>query len=115
MQEHTNTPQRRATDLTANGTQPTIIDVWRLTCEIRDRVANIERQQLDQTEAFVENDIHKPDYDGHRKDHIKLKKQEEIMASYKSDMTKRILGIIITFVIGLITTGLVSKMSDHIK
>lgn len=96
-------------------TQPTIADVWHISLEIRDRLAVVERQQLEYMSAFPVNDLNKPDYDGHRKSHTSMAKSQEIMSSYKNEATKKVIGIVIVFIIGLISSGFLSKLTPLIK
>ena len=114
VQDNTNF-QRRASDLTAAGTTPTIIDVWKILVEVREDVAEVKRQHKDVLSAFIKDDLGEPGFGDHRKAHIKLKKSEEIVQEYKTDATKKVIGIIIVFVIGLITSGMLSKIGEHLK
>jgi hypothetical protein len=98
---------RRATD---TGSQPTIADVWKISLEIRDRLAIVERQQAEHASAFPVNDLHKPDFDGHRRSHVSMSKNHEIVESYKNEATKKIIGIAVVFIIGLLSSGLISKL-----
>lgn len=114
--DHPHPPhQRRLTDFTDAGTQPTIRDVWEILIEIRDRMEYVEREQTEQATAFPINDLKKPDYDGHRRAHVDMIADQKIMDGYKTGVTKQVLGIVVVFVLGLIFSGLVSRLSDHIK
>ena len=115
MEQDNQTPKRRASDLTSSGGSPTISDVWRLTVEIREQVDSIERRQVETISAFITNDLGKPDYDGHRRDHKKLAANEIIMDGYKSEATKKILGLLVVFIVGLIASGLLTRITEHIK
>jgi hypothetical protein len=97
------------------GAEPTISDVWKISIEISDRLEIVERQQTEHMNAFPVNDLKKPDYDGHRLSHLKLKKSEEIIDSYKQEATKKIVGGIAVFLLGLFTTGIVQKVVELLK
>lgn len=109
-----NTPQslfnRRASDFTNGGHQPTMMDVWGLLIEIRDRLDDVERLQDTQSTAFPVDDLQKPDYSGHRRAHVDMIKSEQLMDDYKSDATKEIVKMIVVFVVGLIANGFISKL-----
>lgn len=102
-------------DVTQSGKAPTITDVWRLVVEIRNRLEYVERQQLEHVTAFAVNDLNKPDYDGHRRSHTELKKSKEILDSYKQSVTKNVIMIVVVFIFGIFTSGLLSRLSGIIK
>lgn len=102
-------------DVNNSGNTPTITDVWRLAIDIRDRLEKVERQQEDHVTAFSVNDLNKPDFDGHRRSHAKLVKSDELIESYKQDVTKKILGMAIIFILGLLSTGIFTKIVELIK
>lgn len=72
---------------------------------LADRVAALERHREEVDRAFPVNDIARPDYDGHRRAHIKMEKASELMESYKVGVTKQILSAAVVFVIGLLSSG----------
>lgn len=98
----------RANDLLAE-------DALVLLRDIHAKVASLEAMMGDITEAFVLNDLHKPDYDGHRKSHLNQIKVEEIMNGYKQSVAKRIVTVVVTFLLGLIASGLVTQLSGYFK
>lgn len=102
-------------DVTPEGKQPTIGDVWRLSVEILDRLEVVERQQEAHVTAFAVNDLNLPDFDGHRKSHAKLTKSEEILESYKQDATKNIISLAIVFVLGIFSSGILHKITELLK
>lgn len=59
-----------------------------------------------QSRAFVQNEFNEPDYDGHRKVHISLQKDAEMLSEYKIDATKKVIGVLVVFVLGVLSTGL---------
>lgn len=100
---------RRASDPNS-GVAPTPEAIWKLLLEIRDRVVAMEALHTSQSEAFVKDDLGKPDYHGHRKAHAKQQKYAEIVENYKVGVTKRILGYISVFVVGLVVAGFVETL-----
>lgn len=113
--QHNKQQQLEISDVTQSGNAPTIIDVWRLVVEIRNRLESVERQQLEHITAFAVNDLNKPDYDGHRRAHTELKKSKEVLDSYKHDATKNVISIVVVFVVGLLSSGLVTKLIGLLK
>jgi hypothetical protein len=110
-----NKQQLEISDVTQSGNAPTITDVWRLVVEIRNRLEFVERQQLEHITAFAVNDLNKPDYDGHRRSHTELKKSKEILDSYKQDATKKVISIVVVFLIGALSSGVLSKLVELLK
>lgn len=106
---------RRSADHMPSGHTPTLIDVWTLLTEIRDRLDALERNFDTITTAFPIDDLKKPDYAGHRRQHVEITKGDELMDGYKHDATKQIIVIIVTFVIGLIASGFVTKIAGLLK
>lgn len=106
---------KRAIDMTETGLSPTIFDVWQILVEIRDRLDVVERQQAEHSTAFLVNDLSRPDFDGHRRSHSKLVKSEEVMDSYKNEATKKFIGIVVVFVIGLLSSGFIAKLAESMK
>jgi len=115
QQDNINNPGRRASDLTPSGLPPTIYDVWKLLVEVNEGLAEVKRQQKEHASAFIKDDLDRPDFDGHRKSHIKLVKAEEIVQEYKMDATKKILGAAIVFILGLLSSGVAVKIGEHVK
>lgn len=109
-----NQPRRRASDLPI-GHSPTIVDVWKLLTEINGRLEDLERNFDTITTAFPIDDLAKPDYAGHRKQHVEIRKGEELMDGYKHNATKQIITIVITFITGLIASGFIAKLAGFVK
>ena len=101
-------PGRRAAD--SFGT-----DAMVLLQDIHAKVTALEAGALSMSEAFVLNDLHKPDYHGHRQAHLTLIKASEVMDSYKQGITKKIIGWLVVFVLGLLVSGFVAQIAGHLK
>ena len=100
---------RRASDLTNSGGQPTLTDVWKLLIEVRESLDDVIRQQEAHTSAFIKDDLDRPDFDGHRKSHIKMIKSDEIVREYKTDATKKIIELLVIYAVGVLSSGVLSK------
>ena len=80
-------------------------DVMSMLREIRDKLADLERDLVDHQTAFVKDDLGQPDFHGHRKAHIKMNTNQKLVESYKADVTKQILGALVVFLLGLFASG----------
>jgi hypothetical protein len=78
--------------------------------DVQEKVYELERTVKNILLAFTLNDLGHPDTDGHRRTHLNLNKQKEIMDSYKVDVTKKILGAIAVFLLGLLSTGFLTNL-----
>lgn len=67
----------------------------------------------DAASAFPQNDLGKPDYDGHRKSHILMINDANVVAGYKQSVTKQVLSIIVTAIVTLLLAGVVSYFNAH--
>jgi hypothetical protein len=65
--------------------------------------------------AFVQNDLKKPDFDGHRKAHLIMIKAAEVVDGYKHDATKTVLHWLLAGILGLMLTGFGAWVSGHMK
>ena len=117
MSEPTNIPtienRRRYADELA--THTVLIEVQNIAIEIRDRVANMEARQAGVDTAFVNNDIGKPDYDGHRKEHLVIKKHATTIENYKVDITKKLIEWFIVGAVVLVGSGLLYRIAALAK
>lgn len=103
--------RRRATDNIWLEKDPDIVQMLK---EIRatqlDTIATLKAQ----SRAFLPNEFHEPDYDGHRKDHVKLNKAAELVESYKTDATKQIITLTISFIVGLVAMGFIEYIKKSV-
>jgi hypothetical protein len=107
--------ERRSRNLDELNTHAVLAEIQGLTVDIRDRVARIEARQSGVDTAFVNNDIGRPDYDGHRKEHLVIKKQATTLENYKIDITKKLLEWFIVGAIVLLSSGLLYRIADIAK
>ena len=97
--------RRRASDTPgAPAAAPSNADLLRAILEVRDRLVSIET-------AFPLNDINKPDFDGHRRDHVVRMKAAETFEGYKVEMTKKVLAGVVGLLFVVFSTG----AGDHLK
>ena len=92
-----------------------LLEIQGITTEIKDRLSIIESKQQTVDSAFMINDLNKPDYDGHRKEHIAFKKQEVLVENYKYAVTKKVLLWGTVGILSLIGSSLVDKLIHFIK
>ena len=69
----------------------------------------------DMKSAFVLNDLHKPDFDGHRKAHLAQIKAAEILEGYKQGVVKRILAWMVGGALTLMSAGFLAQLTGHLK
>lgn len=104
LHEQNDIPRRRAGD---EGREPTLYDIWA-------KLQEIEHRQISNTSAFLTNDLGRPDYDGHRNAHKQLIKSAEALDGYKTEATKKIVGIVIGVVTTLAGAGLLSWLQGRL-
>jgi hypothetical protein len=105
--------QRRASDMV--GAAPTGEPLLDLLRDVLKRLETLESCQLELQSAFVQNDLKKPDFDGHRKAHGIMIKAAEAVDGYKQDATKTVLHLLLAGILGLLLTGFGAWVSGHVK
>jgi hypothetical protein len=71
---------------------------------IRSELVEFKR---DVNKAFPKDDEGLPDYDGHRRVHLKQNKHDEKIDEYKTDVTKKILAWVATGSLGVIVLAVI--------
>jgi hypothetical protein len=107
------THKRRASDLV--GAAPTGEPLLDLLRDVLKRLETLEGYCAEIQTAFVQNDLKKPDFDGHRKAHIIMIKAAEVVDGYKQDATKTVLHWLLAGILGLLLTGFGAWVSGHLK
>lgn len=74
--------------------------------ELKQRVSFLENEIEKISSAFVNNDLGKPDYDGHRKSHIVINQASENMEGYKNYTVKNVIKIALSFISGILVLGI---------
>lgn len=90
-------------------------DIWTVLTEVRDRVTAIENELVNHNQAFPINDLGHPDYDGHRKTHTALNRAGAAMESYKIEITKKIITVVLIFLLGLMGSGFLDWVRNSTK
>ena len=83
--------------------------------DIRTELAEINRSLGAIHDAFPHNDLGKPDFDGHRQDHLKRMAEAKTMLDYKHGVTKQIISMTVVFVTGLLASGLVNAIVERVS
>lgn len=83
--------------------QLTIRELYSVIHNLELQLHEMNRRINEIKSAFVSNDLKKPDYDGHRKEHLDAKATKEAIEGYKTEITKKILGGVLTFLVGILT------------
>ena len=83
--------------------------------DIRTELAEIHRALASVSDAFPHNDLGKPDFDGHRQDHLKRMAEARTMQDYKHGVTKQIISMTVVFVTGLLASGLVNALVERVS
>jgi len=94
-----------------NGGSPSNEDLWNFLKGLNDRVAVMEHRHGYVSSAFPQNDLGKPDYDGHRRSHLALIEQDKVVEGYKGEITKTILSILAGVVLTLIGSGILQALT----
>lgn len=119
MQDTNEKFQRRATDVIAQRAQDRTVDSACVTNEyaniLHEEVESLKRKIVQIDTAFLRDDIQGIDYSSHRKDHLERQKAKAIITEYKISSTKVLLGVAVTFILGLIASGFLNKIVENIK
>jgi len=113
-------PLRRATDQVARRNYDTLPPEGAFisnehAATIHEEIENIKRKLIQIDTAFLRDDLAAVDYPGHRIDHLDRRKSSKIISEYKISGTKVIIGIVITFLVGLITSGFILRLTEVLK
>ena len=106
-------PKRRASDLI--GTQPTGETLLHLLRGILQRLEQIERCQDEIKTAFLQNELHKPDFDGHRNAHRSMVEAAKAVEGYKHDITGVFVKWVAGGVLSVLMLGVGAWISGNVK
>jgi hypothetical protein len=81
---------------------------------IDERTREIEKTIKELSTAYIKNDLGAPDYDGHRKSHIQMDKQADIMDNYKKSVTETVMTWVVTGLLILITSAAIESIRHYI-
>jgi hypothetical protein len=102
MQENN---QNHEPSILENLEHPSNKDLLSVITQINERTRAIEQTLKSQASAFVINDLGTPDYDGHRKSHIKLENEAKLVESYKNNVSETIIKWAVTGILILLAVG----------
>lgn len=109
--EHNTAPHNPLNIYPNPNNPPNNDELWKHISELNDRLSIIEHRHGYVSSAFPQNDLGKPDYDGHRRSHLQLIEDSKVVQGYKSEVTKTILSIVAGAVLAIFASGLIA----HIK
>jgi hypothetical protein len=90
---------------------PSNKDLLNVITQINERTRAIESTLKSHDSAFVINDLGTPDYDGHRKSHIKLENEANIVENYKKNVSE----VIIKWGVGALLLILVTGLGETVR
>jgi hypothetical protein len=90
---------------------PENTELWKFVQDMNERVSILEHRHSYVSTAFPQNDLGKPDYDGHRKDHLQIKEDSKVVAGYKGEVTKTVIGFIAGGVLSMIVSGFLASIA----
>jgi hypothetical protein len=88
----------------ASSLDPTPRQLYDLVAKVEEKVDKLDYRFQALTRAFPNDDLNFPDYDGHRKAHIKIQKDFEVLSEYKHEFTKKIVFAVLLYAAGLVST-----------
>ena len=94
---------------------PSNDELWKLLQDTNNRVSILEHRASFTATAFPKNDLGKPDYDGHRKEHLQIRKDSEVVESYQVSTTKSVLSYLAIGAIGIFVLGAIDWIRAHLK
>jgi hypothetical protein len=96
---------------TAKDTDEVLVVLRGIHAELTD----IKRSVSAVNDAFPHNDLGKPDFDGHRQDHLKRMAEAKTMLDYKHSVTKQIISLAVVFLVGLLSSGFVNAIVEKVS
>ena len=82
---------------------------------IHAELTEIKRLLAAVNDAFPHNDLGKPDFDGHRQDHLKRIAEAKNMLHYKHSVTKQIISMTVVFLVGLMSSGFINTVVEMVS
>lgn len=91
------------------------VELEKLVVDMNTRVDAVEHRTARMTEAFLHNELSLPDYDGHRTAHRKMVDEDRLIAGYKTDATKKVVGWGVAGAVGLLASGALEHIKNFLK
>lgn len=82
---------------------------------INTRLSRVEHSHSAMRSAFPANDLQKPDYDGHRKEHNRRATDEKVVEGYKQAAIKEFIKTVLAAALGLLVLGFAAWVGAHSK
>lgn len=101
--------QRRSTDGVNHA--PTNKELLDAILNSQQEITAVKTLLSGMQDAFLDNDLGKKDYEGHRQDHLKRKVRDQQFESMKMAGTLKLVGIVVGVVFAIFATG----FSVHIQ
>lgn len=86
-----------------------------LVTQINERTREIEKNIKSLSTAYVKNDLGEPDYDGHRKSHIQMDKQADLVENYKKGITETIITWLVTGLMIVLASGAMETIRHYLS
>lgn len=83
--------------------------------DLNTRLDALEHSHARMKEAFPQNSLKLPDYDGHRVAHEQEIAAARVVEAYKGEATKKVIGWTVAGLLGLLASGAVSKIGGLFK
>jgi hypothetical protein len=90
-------------------------DLLVLVTQINERTREIEKTVKSLSTAYTKNDLGEPDYDGHRKAHIQMDKQADIVDNYKKSVTETIITWLVTGLLIILASGVIETIRHYLS
>jgi hypothetical protein len=90
-------------------------DLLAIVTQINERTRDIEKNIKELSTAYPKNDLGEPDYDGHRKSHIQMDRQADIVDNYKKSVTETILTWLVTGLMIILASGVIETIRHYIS
>jgi hypothetical protein len=90
-------------------------DLLTIVTQINERTRDIEKNIRELSTAYPKNDLGEPDYDGHRKAHIQMDKQADIVDNYKKNVTETIITWLVTGLLIILASGVIETIRHYLS
>ncbi len=94
--------------------EPTNTEIMKAIKDLEDSVKDLSSKFGDMQDAFLDNDIGKKDYDGHRRDHAIRRDNAKHFAQLKLAGAMRVVGAAAVFAIAIFGTGFSAYMQKFL-
>lgn len=85
-----------------------------IATEMHSEFSDIRRLLGDMNTAFTVDDLGRPDYNGHRLDHKARIDQARVLETYKTEAAKKVIGVVVVFLLGIMSSGIMDWVRHHV-